>query len=81
MFQLPRGDSSKALAESEIVVEAEYRTQVQTHVPMETHAAYLAGALVGVVAHWATAEDLRTREAALAFWRLFRVGSQDAHGE
>lgn len=42
-FGLPRGDVAKGLAEAHIVVEAEYRTQVQTHVPMETH---------GMVADW-----------------------------
>ncbi len=43
MFGLPRGDTAKALAESDVVVDGEYRTQVQTHVPMETH---------GLVADW-----------------------------
>jgi xanthine dehydrogenase YagR molybdenum-binding subunit len=38
MFGLPRGNAAKALAEADVVVEAEYRTQVQTHVPMEPHA-------------------------------------------
>ena len=33
----------KAFAEADVVVEREYRTQVQTHVPMETH---------GIVADW-----------------------------
>ncbi|WP_344878517.1 TetR/AcrR family transcriptional regulator [Nonomuraea antimicrobica] len=46
-------------------------------VPVDVHAAYLAGALVGVIAHW-VAEDRRggAEGAALAFWRLFRTGSQ-----
>jgi xanthine dehydrogenase YagR molybdenum-binding subunit len=38
MFGLPRGNAAKALTEADVVVEAEYRTQVQTHVPMEPHA-------------------------------------------
>ncbi|MDF2708029.1 MAG: TetR family transcriptional regulator [Nonomuraea muscovyensis] len=44
-------------------------------VPPEVHAAYLAGALTGVVAHWVTCGS-RTppEEIALAFWRLFRPG-------
>jgi xanthine dehydrogenase YagR molybdenum-binding subunit len=42
-FGLPRGDAEKGLAEADAVVDAEYRTQVQTHVPMETH---------GIVADW-----------------------------
>src|SRR3954468_14589273 len=36
-------DIDKALADAEVVVEAEYRTQVQTHSALETH---------GVVADW-----------------------------
>jgi xanthine dehydrogenase YagR molybdenum-binding subunit len=43
MFGLPRGDAAKGLADAAVVVDAEYRTQVQTHVPMETH---------GLVADW-----------------------------
>jgi xanthine dehydrogenase YagR molybdenum-binding subunit len=39
----PRGDVSKGLAEAEVTVEAEFRTQVQTHSALETH---------GVVADW-----------------------------
>jgi xanthine dehydrogenase YagR molybdenum-binding subunit len=39
----PRGDVEKELVEADMVVDGEYRTQVQTHVPMETH---------GVVADW-----------------------------
>jgi xanthine dehydrogenase YagR molybdenum-binding subunit len=39
----PRGNVETGLAEADVVVEAEYRTQVQTHVPMETH---------GIVADW-----------------------------
>jgi xanthine dehydrogenase YagR molybdenum-binding subunit len=39
----PRGDVAKGLAEAEVTVEAEFRTQVQTHSALETH---------GVVADW-----------------------------
>jgi len=42
-FGLPRGDVEKGLAAADLIVDAEYRTQVQTHVPMETH---------GLVADW-----------------------------
>ncbi|UCM89080.1 TetR/AcrR family transcriptional regulator [Streptomyces marincola] len=42
-------------------------------VPPETHAAYLAGALIGVLATWITDEvPAPAEETALAFWRLFR---------
>lgn len=46
-------------------------------VPVEVHAAFLAGALTGVIASWVT-EDVpapaeeTAAETALAFWRLFR---------
>ncbi|MFB4277936.1 MULTISPECIES: TetR/AcrR family transcriptional regulator [unclassified Nonomuraea] len=50
-------------------------------VPVDVHAAYLAGALVGVLAHWVAGErPERTDEAALAFWRLFRNGCQAVQG-
>ncbi len=39
----PRGDTAKGFTEAELIIEREYRTQVQTHCPMETH---------GVVAEW-----------------------------
>ena len=38
-----RGDLATGFAEADVIVEHEYRTQVQTHVPMETH---------GIVADW-----------------------------
>ncbi|MGW4799648.1 TetR/AcrR family transcriptional regulator [Nonomuraea sp. NPDC004297] len=44
-------------------------------VPVGVHAAYLAGALVGVIAHCVT-EGTRPEESAPAFWRLFRTGCQ-----
>ncbi len=39
----PRGNLEKGFAEADIIVERTYRTQVQTHVPLETH---------GVVIDW-----------------------------
>lgn len=42
-------------------------------VPADVHAAYLAGALAGVIAHWVIAACPGGPEgAALAFWKLFR---------
>jgi len=43
----PRGDLANGFSEAAVIVEAEYRTQVQTHVPMETH---------GIVADWTDSE-------------------------
>ncbi|MFF0390746.1 TetR/AcrR family transcriptional regulator [Kitasatospora sp. NPDC004615] len=43
-------------------------------VPADVHAAYLAGALLGVVTHWITGErPAPASELAAAFWRLFRA--------
>ncbi|KFE64269.1 xanthine dehydrogenase family protein molybdopterin-binding subunit [Hyalangium minutum] len=39
----PRGDVEQGFRESDVIIEAEFRTQVQTHVPMEPH---------GLVADW-----------------------------
>ena len=39
----PRGDVAKGKAEADVVITREFRTQVQTHCPLETH---------GVVADW-----------------------------
>jgi len=33
----PRGDIEKGFAEADVIVERTYRTQVQTHCPLETH--------------------------------------------
>jgi xanthine dehydrogenase YagR molybdenum-binding subunit len=52
----PRGDVDKGFSESDVIVEAEYRTQVQTHTAMETH---------GVVADWR--EDELTIYASTQF--------------
>ena len=66
----PRGDVEKGLREADVVVSGEYRTQVQTHVPMETH---------GVVADWrddeltiyaSTQSALSVREEAAEVFQL-----------
>ncbi|MDY6944166.1 MAG: xanthine dehydrogenase family protein molybdopterin-binding subunit [Pseudomonadota bacterium] len=38
-----RGDIAHGFADADVIVEGDYRTQVQTHVPLETH---------GIVADW-----------------------------
>lgn len=43
LFGGPKGDVERGFAEADVVIEGEYRTQVQTHVPLETH---------GIVADW-----------------------------
>ncbi|MEV0602384.1 TetR/AcrR family transcriptional regulator [Streptomyces sp. NPDC050315] len=43
-------------------------------VPPELHAAYLAGALIGVIATWITADTpAPADDTARAFWKLFRA--------
>lgn len=43
-------------------------------VPVEVHAAYLAGALMGVICHWLAADPPSAPgEIAAAVWRLFRA--------
>ncbi|HEX5542924.1 MAG TPA: TetR/AcrR family transcriptional regulator [Micromonospora sp.] len=42
-------------------------------VPVDLHAAYLAGAITGVITHWITSDrPAPAAEVALATWRLFR---------
>jgi len=69
MFGLPRGDARKALAEADVVVDATYRTQVQTHVPMETH---------GIVADWR--DDGLTIFASTQFTTSVRDEAADMFG-
>ncbi|HEX5597852.1 MAG TPA: TetR/AcrR family transcriptional regulator [Micromonosporaceae bacterium] len=42
-------------------------------VPIDVHAAYLAGAITGVITHWITSDPpAPAADVALATWRLFR---------
>jgi xanthine dehydrogenase YagR molybdenum-binding subunit len=68
-FGGPRGDVKRGLAEAEVVVEGEYRTQVQTHVPMETH---------GIVADWR--EDGLTLYASTQFTASVRDEAAEVLG-
>jgi xanthine dehydrogenase YagR molybdenum-binding subunit len=69
MMGLPRGDVTKGFAEADVIVDAEYRTQVQTHVPLETH---------GVVADWRP--DGLTIYASTQFTRSVRDEAADVFG-
>jgi xanthine dehydrogenase YagR molybdenum-binding subunit len=55
-FGPPRGDVTQGFADADVVFEGEFRTQVQTHVPMETH---------GIVADWR--DDVLTIYASTQF--------------
>jgi xanthine dehydrogenase YagR molybdenum-binding subunit len=65
----PRGDIEQGFAQADIVVTSEYRTQVQTHVPMETH---------GVVADWR--DDELTIYASTQFTLSVRDEAADVFG-
>ncbi|MGB8890233.1 MAG: xanthine dehydrogenase family protein molybdopterin-binding subunit [Candidatus Korobacteraceae bacterium] len=62
----PKGCIDKGLSEADIVVEAEYRTQVQTHTALETH---------GVVADWS--DDALTIYASTQFLTSVRDEAAD----
>ncbi|HMK78875.1 MAG TPA: xanthine dehydrogenase family protein molybdopterin-binding subunit [Xanthobacteraceae bacterium] len=63
-----RGDVAKGFAEAEIVVEGEYRTQVQTHCCMETHAAVADWRADGLTVYLSTQFTAGVRaELAAAF--------------
>lgn len=53
-----------------------HRPPAPDGVPADLHAAYLAGALTGVITHWLTEHpDQPPGDTALCFWRLFRPPS------
>jgi xanthine dehydrogenase YagR molybdenum-binding subunit len=68
-FGGPRGDVEKGFAEAAVIVEGEFRTQVQTHVPMETH---------GIVADWR--EDELTIYASTQFTTSVRDEAAENFG-
>ncbi len=69
-----RGDAARGLAESDVVVEGTYRTQVQTHCCMETHAVVADWRADGLTVHMSTQYTAGVRaELARAFH--FRSGA------
>jgi xanthine dehydrogenase YagR molybdenum-binding subunit len=69
MFGGPKGDVEKGFSDADVIVEGEYRTQVQTHVPMETH---------GLVADWR--EDGLTIYASTQFTTSVRDEAAENFG-
>jgi xanthine dehydrogenase YagR molybdenum-binding subunit len=69
MFGGPKGDVEKGFSDADVIVEGEYRTQVQTHVPMETH---------GLVADWR--EDGLTIYASTQFTASVRDEAAENFG-
>jgi xanthine dehydrogenase YagR molybdenum-binding subunit len=64
-----RGDVARGFADADVIVEHEFRTQVQTHVPMETH---------GIVADWR--DDGLTIYASTQFTLSVRDEAADVFG-
>lgn len=64
-----RGDVAKGFTDAAVIVEREYRTQVQTHVPMETH---------GIVADWR--DDALTLYASTQFTLSVREEAAEIFG-
>ncbi|HXZ48065.1 MAG TPA: xanthine dehydrogenase family protein molybdopterin-binding subunit [Usitatibacter sp.] len=63
-----RGDAERALAAAEVVVEGEYRTQVQTHCCVETHAVVADWRADGLTVYMSTQYAAGVRnEVAAAF--------------
>jgi xanthine dehydrogenase YagR molybdenum-binding subunit len=69
LFGGPHGDIEKGFSQADVIVEGEYRTQVQTHVPMETH---------GIVADWR--EDGLTIYASTQFTTSVRDEAAENFG-
>jgi xanthine dehydrogenase YagR molybdenum-binding subunit len=69
-FGPPRGDAAKGLAEADVVIEGEFRTQVQTHVPMETHGIVADWREDGLTIYASTQSTLSVRDEAAEYFEL-----------
>jgi xanthine dehydrogenase YagR molybdenum-binding subunit len=69
-FSPPRGDAAKGLAEADVVIEGEFRTQVQTHVPMETHGIVADWREDGLTIYASTQWTLSVRDEAAEYFQL-----------
>jgi len=66
----PRGDVAAGFAEAEVIVDATYRTQVQTHSPMETHGVVVAFQPDGVTVYASTQGTSTVRDELAAVFKL-----------
>jgi xanthine dehydrogenase YagR molybdenum-binding subunit len=66
----PRGDVVKGFADSEVVVEGEFRTQVQTHSCLEPHGAVVDFRDDGVTVYASTQGTLSVRDEIAALFDL-----------
>jgi len=61
-----KGDVDKAIAASDVVVEAEFRTQVQTHSALETHGCVVEPNADGTFTVWASTQGTGTVEQGMS---------------
>jgi xanthine dehydrogenase YagR molybdenum-binding subunit len=67
-----RGSVEKGFEQADVVVEADYRTQVQTHVPMETHGLVADWRDDGLTLYASTQHTLSVRDEAAEIFGLPR---------
>lgn len=67
-----RGDAAKAMAASEVTVEGEFHTQVQTHSALETHGIVADWREDGLTVYASTQGTLSVREELAEFFKLPR---------
>jgi xanthine dehydrogenase YagR molybdenum-binding subunit len=65
-----RGDVDAGFRDADVIVEAEYRTQVQTHTPMETHGVVADWRDGGLTIHGSTQHVLSLRDEAVDVFGL-----------
>ncbi|MCB0687090.1 MAG: xanthine dehydrogenase family protein molybdopterin-binding subunit [Saprospiraceae bacterium] len=66
----PRGDVEKGFAEADVVVERTYRTQVHTHVPLETHGVVIDWKPEGMTVYASTQSTKGVRDELATYFDL-----------
>ena len=69
-FGGPRGDLEKGFAEADVIVENIYRTQVHTHVPLETHGVVVDWKPEGVTVYVSTQNTKQVRDEMAEYFDL-----------
>jgi len=66
----PRGDLEKGFSEADLVVERTYRTQVHTHVPLETHGVVIDWKPEGMTVYASTQSTKGVRDELATYFDL-----------
>ncbi len=69
-FGGPRGDLEKGFAEADVIVENIYRTQVHTHVPLETHGVVVDWKPEGMTVYVSTQNTKQVRDEMAEYFDL-----------